>query len=101
MFLETTIKPRSDGCVIASLDDDTTYTFTPGEDGTLSCEVLDDAHVAYLVGTENFYPANPDDFAVAASLVADEGDEGVAEPDDTGDENAPLIEEPLRAKKKK
>lgn len=100
MLLETTIKPRRDGTVIARMDGDT-YTFTAGEDGTLSCEVSDDAHVALLVGTENFYPANSDDFALTVSLVADEGDEGVSEPDDTGDENAPLIEEPKSTKKKK
>lgn len=100
MILETTIKPRADGTVIGRMPDKTGYVFTPGADGVLSCDVTDEGHIAWLIGTGLFYPASSDDFWNASALVAGAaheiaGDEGESEPDDEGDENAPLIEEPV------
>lgn len=100
MLLETTIKPRTDGTVIGRMPDKTGYMFSPGADGVLSCDVTDEGHIAWLIGTGYFYPASSEDFGSAAELVAGDtpeipGDEGVPEPDDEGDDNAPLIEEPV------
>lgn len=73
MKLETSIKPRKDGVVIANLPDKAKYEFKPGTDGMLECDVENDAHVAWLIGTGNFYPAESADFGEAADLVKDEG----------------------------
>lgn len=91
MKLETIIKPRRDGTVLARFGE-VLYTFVAGEDGTLACDVTDDAHVAHLLNTGNFYPADPESFEEAAALVADPADEGEDEADDEGDENAAPVE---------
>lgn len=98
MLIETPLKPRTDGTVIARSDDKAIYIFKPDADGALVCDVTDEGHIAWLIGTGNFYPASGDDFTEASEIIAaaDDvpGDEGEALDDDEGDENAPLIEEP-------
>lgn len=107
MKLETTINPRKDGTVLARFGKEVLYTFAPGDDGALTCDVDNDEHVAFLLNTGNFYPADAESFEEAAALVAGDeavevpGDEGEPPADDEGDENAPLIEVPAKPGKKK
>lgn len=72
MKLETSIRPRKDGVVIANLPDKAKYEFKPGTDGALECEVDNDAHASWLIGTGNFYPAEAADFDEASELLKTE-----------------------------
>ena len=83
MKLETTIPPRKDGTVIARFGEDV-YTFT-ADNGSLSCEVGKQEHVAFLLGTGNFYPAREADYAAATELLKqDEEPEDEDEPEVSG-----------------
>lgn len=64
MKLETSIKPRADGSVVSRVGE-TTYVFKPDATGALTADVADE-HADMLMNTGNFYPADADDFEVAA-----------------------------------
>jgi hypothetical protein len=74
MKLETVIPPRKDGTVNADFGD-VRYTFRADASGVLSCEVNDDAHIAALISTGNFYPASRADFDAAAKIIDEEPSE--------------------------
>jgi len=69
MKLQTSIAPRRDGTVRVSGLDRQTYVFAPGPDGELTCDVTDEATVAALLATQNFWPADPEDADHALNLV--------------------------------
>lgn len=85
MKLQTEIKPRRDGTVIATGQSGARYVFRANEAGDLVCEVASAADVAHLVGNELFWPADPKDYdaALALSAVDSEDDDG----DDDGDDD--------------
>lgn len=103
MRLETTIQPRKDGTVSATLDGQT-YKFKPDEYGRLIAEVGDPAHAAYLLDHgDDFLPADESDLnaflaAPADATRPDSGDEQPEDDDEDDDEaenlDAPPIEEP-------
>lgn len=86
MKLQTSIQPRRDGTVRAAGQDSQTYVFVPGPDGELTCDVTDDATVAQLLSTGNFWPADPEDFDTALSLAKSDEEEDEKEADDEEDE---------------
>jgi hypothetical protein len=89
MKLQTSIKPRRDGTVRAQGLDGVTYVFTPGEDGELTADVTDEATVAFLLRTQNFWPADPEDAERAMDLVKSnesDGEDGEDESEDEDDE---------------
>jgi hypothetical protein len=89
MKLHTSITPRRDGTVRVTGQDGQAYVFEVDADGELSCDVADEATLAWMLATGNFYPANPDDAERALGLVkaaAPEADE--ADPDDDLDDDA-------------
>ena len=90
MKLQTSIPPRRDGTVRVLGLDRQTYVFVAGEDGELTGEVTDEATVAFLLESQNFWPANPDDAERALVLVKAAAPE--VEPDDADDD---LDEEPV------
>lgn len=69
MKLQTSIAPRRDGTVRVSGLYRQTYVFAPGPDGELTCDVTDEATVAALLATQNFWPADPEDADHALDLV--------------------------------
>lgn len=73
MKLQTSIPARRDGTLTVQGLDGKAYKFTTDADGVLTGEVEDEATVAHLLGTGNFYPENPEDFDAALRLAA-EGD---------------------------
>ena len=79
MKLQTSIPARRDGTLTVQGLDGKAYKFATDADGVLTGEVEDEATVAHLLGTGNFYPENPEDFDAALRLAA-EGDG-----DDTGE----------------
>lgn len=80
MKLHTSIPPRRDGTVKVTGQDRQTYVFEVDADGELSCDVTDEATIAFLLAGGMFWPADTKDFPQAESLVApDEADD---EPDD-------------------
>lgn len=81
MKLETTILPRRDGTVISRVGD-VMYVFSPDASGVLACEVDDDAHVALLIDSGNFYPASSEDYERASELMRAEPE--TTEPDSQG-----------------
>lgn len=86
MKLQTSIKPRRDGTVTVLGQDSQTYVFAAGSDGELTSDVADEATVAHLLATGNFWPANEADHAQALALVkqaqADDDDDEEEEPQD-------------------
>lgn len=93
MKLNTSIAPRRTGVVLAS-HAGVTYEFRPGADGELECDVADQAAVAALLATGNFYPASEEDFESAMALArsaarANQGDE-----DDDNEDGAPVLDAP-------
>ncbi|MDO6385583.1 hypothetical protein [Uliginosibacterium sp. 31-12] len=74
MKLLTTIPPRADGTVIARIPDtDKAYTFK-GEPPV--CDVQDDKHVKYLLGTKQFIPAEAEDYEKAETAIKQTEDPG-------------------------
>lgn len=94
MKLETEIKPRRDGTVIVDVDDEK-YVFSD-DDGRLTCEVKNKAHVARLLSLGGFFPFDatsiPAALAVVEEAQSQADDEGEPEPDDEGNESALPIE---------
>lgn len=95
MKLQTSIKPRRDGTVTVLGQDRQTYVFAAGPDGELTADVADEATVAHLLATGNFWPADEADQEQALLLVkqaqqADEADE--ADDEDEADDNALPVE---------
>lgn len=106
MKLQTSIQPRRDGTLNVQGLDGKTYSFAKDADGVLTGEVSDEATVAHLLSSTDFYPANPEDFDAAQALLPQgdgEGDDGEGEEgDNTGnglpvEANSPL--KPLAAPK--
>lgn len=92
MKLQTSIPPRRDGTVKVLGKDRQTYVFVAGEDGELTGEVTDDATVAFLLESQNFWPADPEDAERALNLVkkpSTEGEDGEDGDDGEDDEGAP------------
>lgn len=96
MKLITTIAPRRDGVVRATGPDGTAWVFERDADGDLSCDVTDDAAVAALLMTENFHPANPDDFDAALRL-AEEARGPSEAPDEDEDDDEVVDALPVEA----
>lgn len=115
MKLLTEIKPRRDGTVRATAKDGTAYVFTPDANGDLTCDVHDEALVAALLATENFWPVDQADYESAVKLVKpvvesqanadaaasgendeDDGDEADDEADDEAEPNMNAL--PVEAK---
>lgn len=68
MKLETTIPPRNDGGVNAEFLG-VTYRFTADEHGRLVADVPNEAHLAALLATDMFLPADEHDFARASEIA--------------------------------
>lgn len=111
MKIEANIKPRRDGTVKAAFGP-VEYVFAADEDGRLVAEVGVDEHIADLLNTGNFIPADDEDFAIAAAIASpeigdDEDDEemqGGADVDPDSIPMAPPVEEntpPSRRKPRK
>lgn len=80
MKLQTNIPPRRDGTVTVLGQDRQTYVFAADDDGLLTGDVADEATIAALLATGNFWPADESDAEQALTLVkqaqaADEPDE--------------------------
>lgn len=91
MKLTTDIKPRKDGEVTASVPGTpsvpgASYRFAD-KDGRLVADVAHDAHVAYLLDTGNFYPADEGD--IDAGIAVIQGEESPGEDYNEGDDPAP------------
>lgn len=69
MKLQTSIKPRRDGTVTVIGQDRQAYVFVADDDGLLTGDVADDATVASLLATGNFWPADESDAEQALALV--------------------------------
>lgn len=67
MKLETDIKPRSEGVVLAEANGNQ-HVFSPDADGHLVCDVPD-ADIAFLLDTGNFYPASEADIDTGIAAV--------------------------------
>lgn len=98
MKIEATIKPRKDGAVTVQADDGEKYVFKRDESGALTCDVTNEAHVAWLLGLGDFHPADESDFGFAMQLTAgeqdEEGEDHLEDSDEQPDMNAAPIEEP-------
>ena len=73
MKLATSIIPRRDGTVTAAIPNSKTiYVFREedGQEGTLVADVTDAAHLKWLLGTQQFFPANDDDYQAASAMMA-------------------------------
>lgn len=88
MKLQTSIKPRRDGTVTVLGKDRQTYVFVAGPDGELTADVADEATVAHLLATGNFWPADEADQEQALELVkqAQKTDEDEGDEEDEDDE---------------
>lgn len=88
MKIETSIRPRKDGSLTASMPDGTRYAFA--KDGhNMVAEVDNEAHIAFLLASGNFSPADDSDFDAALAMVADGSDDSDF---DVVDESAAPIE---------
>lgn len=90
MKLQTEIKPRRDGTVLATGPSGARYVFKPDEHGDLVCDVSDEADLAHFVGNEFFFPALLTDQAAAMEIVKrsqDPDGEDDGEPEDDEDED--------------
>ena len=109
MKLQTSIKPRLDGTVKVTGQDRQTYTFAPGPDGALECDIEDAPTLKLLLRTDNFWPTTPEDNEIAMALLnppgagdpdgederdpADKTDEDLdLDDDEDSDPNAPPVE---------
>lgn len=101
MKIETTIRPRTNGTVRATIGG-TLYVFEADAEGRLVAEVEKDAHISALLARgDEFLPADEADFVLADTLVnssaADGGDPDGGQDDENYDPNAAPIEEPASA----
>ena len=85
MKLQTSIPARRDGTLNVQGLNGKAYAFSTDADGVLTGEVDDEATVAHLLGTGNFYPENPEDFDAALRLAGDDQGEGDGEGDVGGE----------------
>lgn len=85
MKLQTSIPPRRDGTVKVQGQDRQTYVFAAGPDGELACDVEDEATIAHLLATDQFYPANPEDADRALELVQSASRDGDEDEGGAGD----------------
>ena len=69
MKLEANIKPRRDGTVTATFGP-VQYVFSADDEGRLVSEVGVEEHIADLLNTGNFIPADEEDFAIAAAIAS-------------------------------
>lgn len=69
MKLTTSIHPRKDGTVRATVAGET-FIFKAGASSELECDVTDKAAIAALLDTGNFYPSNESDFEEAVAVIA-------------------------------
>ena len=93
MKLQTSIKPRKDGNVLATGENGKTYAFQPDENGDLVCDVDHEPTIALLLRTEFFTPVDDGDFAAAIELTAEvPGPDEIDDPDDESDPDALPVE---------
>lgn len=103
MKLHTSIPPRRDGTVkVTGQESQNIYVFEADADGELSCEVTHEGDLAWMLGTDNFYPADPADAEKAVSLVnaaeaESEGEPGEPGDEDENDDDAPMDALPVEA----
>ena len=98
MKLHTSIPPRRDGAVkVTGQDSQNIYVFEADADGELSCDVTHEGDLAWMLGTDNFYPADPADAEKAVSLVNLAEAESEGEPSDEDDDDAPIDALPVEA----
>ena len=76
MKLTTSIQPRRDGTVTATAPGGDKFVFKAGPSGDLECDVADEAAIAALLQTGNFYPADEADFEQALSVIKPVGEGG-------------------------
>lgn len=93
MKLHCSIQPRGDGTVLVE-GFGKPIEFTADADGFLSADVANQETVAVLLGTGDFYPADPADYdqAVALSKSSTGGDNSSDLEDEVSDPNAPPLE---------
>ena len=106
MKIETSIKPRRDGTVVADIDAKK-YIFSADDAGVMTAEVENEAHIAFLLSRgDDFLPAEDADFDRADALVssakvaAEESTDDDEVPDDDDEHvnlDAAPIEEPASA----
>ena len=89
MKLQTNIHPRRDGTVTVLGQDRQTYVFAADDEGLLSADVADEATVAALLATGNFWPADESDAELALALVKEAEKTARAEDDDDDDGDDP------------
>jgi hypothetical protein len=80
MKLEANISPRRDGTVKAEFGK-ITYVFAEDEHGRLVADIGVDEHIAELLNTGNFIPADEEDFEIAAAIAAPPVDDDAGEED--------------------
>ena len=99
MKLQTNIPPRRDGTVTVLGQDRQTYVFAADDEGLLSADVADEATVAALLATGNFWPAAESDAELALALVKEAEKTARAEDgdDDEDDEEEPQDGLPVEA----
>lgn len=71
MKLIASIEPAEEGNIVAEFGDDK-YEFTLDSNGDISGEVSNDEHVALLLESGNFYPADEADFDQASDLLSED-----------------------------
>lgn len=114
MQIETAIMLRKDGTVKVTSPTGVDYIFKPNDGGQVVCDVADEGDIAWLLRTDDFFPANEEDYDTAYAITSAQpveesdhsdmnaapieeshipGDEGV-DPgdDDVVDENSPPVE---------
>lgn len=85
MKLQTSIKPRRNGTVTVLGQDRQTYVFVADDDGLLTGDVADEATIAALLATGNFWPADEGDAEQALALVK-EAEKAARADEDDGDD---------------
>lgn len=97
MKLQTNIPPRRDGTVTVLGQDRQAYVFVADDDGLLTGDVADEATVASLLATGNFWPAAESDAEQALALVKEAEKAAQAEEGEDDDEDEPLDGLPVEA----
>lgn len=101
MKIETSIRPRTNGTVRATIGG-ALYVFEADSEGRLVAEVENEAHISALLARDGeFLPADEADFVLADTLVnsgaAADGELDDDPADENSDPNAAPIEEPASA----